>query len=410
MTIFVPKITPRVAYTLEFVFAEILQLPFSISQDKEIFNSSEDTVKWSYGEEIAGYPFLPAIELLFENTISPQKTTKIQHEYIEPIFKTGEGLGFDIFASIFYHISRYEEYLPSVVDTHGRYAAYQSILSEYKQLDKAVVNRYVQWIRAWLVKNFPHLTIKKPSSSILFSIDVDHPFYTKDVRLDRKIWRGIKDLADGLQKDRFDTYDFILDNLGALPSIFFFLCPKSPSAMDNYNSRESEAFVSLIRHIKQKSKIGIHPSYYAVEKGLLTEETHWLSQVHERPIKSSRYHYLKNSVERSYSVLVEAGIQHDFSMAYGNISGFRSGTSLPFYYFDLKKNQKTNVLIYTPCIMDSTYEYGLQENFEDQFKKLFQEIKEYGGVFLPIFHNDILSKEEWKTQFITSINLVKDYV
>ncbi len=411
MIIFTNSIAPRLEYTFDFVFKETLGVDYIFETNREKFETSNHIVKWAYNsDDNMESPFLPAVSLLFEETIEPQKTVRIQSGDIIPIFHSKSGVGFDIFASIFYLISRYEEYVPCIKDKHNRYAGLQSIAMTYGFIELAMVNRYIFWIAEWLSNNFPTVAMNRPKSHVIFSIDIDHPFYSKDISLDKFVLRSIKSFSLFQEKDRNDTFDFILDNLGEIPSIFFFLCPKNPEKEDHFNKRESENFKNLIYYIKTKSRIGIHPSYFAEDRGLLEEEISWLSAIHGRAIKSNRFHYLKNDVESSYSKLLDLHIKYDFSMAYGDICGFRSGTSFPFYFFDLRLNKKQNLIIYTPCIMDSCFEYGNQANFESRFKKLYDEVTMYGGTFMPIFHNDIMSKEEWKNRFLGAVKLVKNEV
>jgi hypothetical protein len=96
-------------------------------------------------------------------------------------------------------------------------------------------------------------------------------------------------------------------------------------------------------------------------------------------------------------------------MAYGNYCGFRTSTSLPFYFFDLSKNKKTALKVFTPCFMDSTFEYYApsEEQKYNQanaaYQSLQDEIRQFGGIFMPIFHNDLMAKKEWKSIFEQSI-------
>jgi len=410
MLIFASQITPRVQYVFDFIFRETLQLEYGLTSDEVYFSSVSDKVKWSYGSSIHGCPSLPAHRLLFENSIEPQSLSKIAIEDLIVLFEAEniDGIDYDVFASAFYLISRYEEYLPSVRDKHGRYAAYQSVATEFGFLETAMVNRYIFWIIRWLKSHFTDLEIKMQKPKILFSIDIDHPFYSKDLPLDKWLIRSIKNIGNVGEKDKFDTYDFILNTLGNISSIFFFLCPKNPSENDHFNKRDSENFKQLIHFIRSKSKIGIHPSYHSLDMSLIEEEIHWLSELHTRPIKSSRFHYLKNDIEKAYIQLEKMGVKYDFSMGYGDFCGFRSSTSLPYFYFDLKKNRRTELVIFTPCIMDSTFRYGSQHGFQDKLTFIYDEIKTYGGYFIPIFHNDILAENEWQSNFEFCVQLVKN--
>lgn len=409
MLIYIPSPSIRVQYVFDFVLTETLNMEYELTSNSDFFRSADNPLKWAYGVDMDTIPSLPATELLWENDIRMQHTVQMTHEDIVPLFpasKIGD-IDFDLFASLFYLISRYEEYLPCVKDNHGRYAALQSVAYQYGFLEAAMVNRYILWFVRWLRKKFINLDIKMSKPKALMTVDIDHPFYTKDVSLGKWLKRSLKEFNFLSENDKYDTTDFMLDSLGDLPSIFFILCPKLPSDMDHFNQRDSEAFISMIRRLKAKSKMGLHPSYYAEDRNLLEEELSWLSVYHERPMKSVRFHYLRFDIESTPHILIKAGIQNDFSLGYGTHAGFRTSCSLPFYFFDLKKNRKTNLKIYTPCIMDSVFKYGSMEGFQEKMNQLIDEVKNYGGVFIPIFHNDIVVEEEWQQNFTNCVDKMK---
>ena len=409
MLIYTSQISSRIQYVFDFIFKDVLQCDYVITTDIDFFHAKAEAVKWCYGISLNGYPTLPAAQILYENHTEFQQLTPQVREDIVPLFSTEPimDVDFDIFASAFYMISRYEEYLPCIKDNHGRYLPIQSIAYRENFLKTAMVNRYIFWLIRWMKKYFPDIALKVNKPKSIISIDVDHPFYSKDISLNKWILRSIKNMSLFTEKDKYDTFEEILASIEGLHSIFFILCPESPSEMDHLNKRDSENFKQLIQFIRSKSQIGIHPSYYSEDKNLISEEIKWLSDQHGRAIKSSRFHYLKWDIESSYLMLQKNEIQYDFSCAYSTVAGFRAGTSFPFYFFDLNRNKSTNLKIFSPCIMDSTFRYGSSVDFESNCRELIQEVKNYGGYFIPIFHNDILADEEWKTYFQFCIQEIK---
>lgn len=412
MLIFCKQRTPRIDYIFDFVLNQTLSIDYELTANEDFFKSSDNNSKWSYGVYFESIPSLPAANFLFKKSIEPQDLVKKVNDDFITLFEveTYNKVDYDIFASAFYLMSRYEEYLPCVKDEHGRYAAFQSIAVQYGFLQTAMVNRYIFWFMTWLRRNFSHLEVKIGQPKFLISIDVDHPFYSKDLSLDKWLIRSIKNFSlfsNSNENDKFDTYDFILENLNGLNSIFFFLCPQNPSEMDHHNRRESENFKNLIQYIRSKSQIGIHPSYESETKKFIDEEIEWLTNQHQRPIKSSRFHYLKFDIETSPNILLKSNILFDFSLGYSSHIGFRSGTSLPHFFYDLKKEKSTQLKIFNPCIMDSSFEYGSVQNFRENCQQLIEEVKVYGGYFIPIFHNDILAIEEWKENYKFCIDTIK---
>jgi hypothetical protein len=59
--------------------------------------------------------------------------------------------------------------------------------------------------------------------------------------------------------------------------------------------------------------------------------------------------------------------------------------------------------------MDSTVEYYATSEEEKyiqanaSYQSLQDEIRRFGGIFMPIFHNDLMAKKEWKSIFEQSI-------
>jgi hypothetical protein len=58
--------------------------------------------------------------------------------------------------------------------------------------------------------------------------------------------------------------------------------------------------------------------------------------------------------------------------------------------------------------MDSTFEYNYQNDYESRVEHIYKEILLFGGIFLPIFHNDILAKGEWKERFTALVNMIQN--
>jgi hypothetical protein len=194
MLVYCKHRTPRVDYIFDFVLNQTLGIDYELTTNEDFFKSSDHNTKWAYGSSIDDIPCLPAANLLLEKSIEPQDLIQKIDEDIITLFEVENyrTIDFDIFSSAFYLISRYEEYLPCVKDEHGRYAAFQSIAVQYGFLNTAMVNRYIFWFMTWLRRNFTHLEVKIAKPKFLISIDVDHPFYSKDLSLDKWLIRSIK--------------------------------------------------------------------------------------------------------------------------------------------------------------------------------------------------------------------------
>ena len=415
--IFVPEITPRVEYIFAWIFSEVLGFQMQLTNDIESFQLDATSIKIEYNYiPVTNHLFFPCHDLLFEDEIEKQTIEEIKFANFTALFKPKEAFqpfNFDLFASAFYLISRYEEYLPCIKDLHNRFLPEQSVAFRFNFLEKAMVNRYIDTIQDYLCANYPQYIKKNIQAQSMYTLDIDHAFYAKNVSLEKFLKRNILNLFHSEEKDKYDTYDFIYNTLNEnkVAHKTFLLCPKHPHKNDHFNKREDKAFVELVKILNHKTDLNIHPSYNSLsQKDLLEEEKSWLESKINKKIESNRFHFLRFDIESFYStILLKNNIKADFSMAYGNYSGFRTSTSLPFYFFDLQKNKKTALKVFSPCFMDSTYEYyssnsPLKYNYaQEKCYALQQEINEFGGIFIPIFHNNLMAINEWKALFENAI-------
>jgi hypothetical protein len=73
---------------------------------------------------------------------------------------------------------------------------------------------------------------------------------------------------------------------------------------------------------------------------------------------------------------------------------------MPYKWFDLERNEQTELTIHTSVIMEGTLRDYNQVNANNALNTslhLMSEVKKYGGEFISIFHNDSFTKNnsEW---------------
>ncbi len=78
------------------------------------------------------------------------------------------------------------------------------------------------------------------------------------------------------------------------------------------------------------------------------------------------------NIPHNYRNLIQSGIRSDYSMGFPTHPGFRAGTSHNFYFFDLEKNKKTDLLVYPLSVMDVSLNKIFRVKFQ---KKSFELIK-----------------------------------
>jgi len=124
LLIHVPKLTNRLGYTLNVVFNHLLHAEYSITTDAQYYLQYGDA-KLSYGQErLDDSLFVKCHPLLFETTIEEQEPRAecVDGQWILfPVYGKKLDFSFDLFAAVFYMVTRYEEYLPHHEDIHGRF-------------------------------------------------------------------------------------------------------------------------------------------------------------------------------------------------------------------------------------------------------------------------------------------------
>ena len=146
--------------------------------------------------------------------------------------------------------------------------------------------------------------------------------------------------------------------------------------------------------MNEKAVVGIHPSYHSNSyRYHVKEEKERLEKIIDDSIENTRQHFLKLKIRITYPNLVSLGFKHEYSMGYADSIGFRAGTARPHRWFDLNKNQLTDLIIHPFIYMDGTLNEYLQLSPDESKKiiwKLFSEVSRFGGDFMCIWHNETI--------------------
>ncbi|MBK9107259.1 MAG: polysaccharide deacetylase family protein [Saprospiraceae bacterium] len=323
---------------------------------------------------------------------------------------------FDLISAIFWHLSRIEEYFPIALDHHGRFPASKSILFKKNILHLPLVDL---WIFEWAKKleDFFGMSIhlKPQLTDWSVGIDVDQFYKHQHKPLFKKLGGCLKDLSSGkltdvweriqiysgLIKDPYDTYEEVRKLNIPKSSLCYFILSGGQSPYDKNHSLRQKVILLKIKDLERFSEIGLHPSYESNRQSdLIKRELHTLQQCCSEPIVKSRQHYLRIGLPDTYRLLIEAGIQEDYSMGYAEQTGFRAACCRPFHWYDLQREQSTELIIVPFSLMDRTYltylKYQPSQAILDM-QSLWDTCKKYQGHFHIIWHNssfDFLG--EWK--------------
>jgi hypothetical protein len=152
------------------------------------------------------------------------------------------------------------------------------------------------------------------------------------------------------------------------------------------------AFWQLITDLESICVVGIHPSYVSNQKiWLFHKEMERLENIIKRPVTLSRQHYLKLRFPKTYSNLLKSDITNDFTMGFAALVGFRAGTCTPFPFFDLTRNECTELTIHPFQVMDVTLKNYLHLDPEEAgqlIDELMREVKKVHGTYVSLWNNE----------------------
>ena len=409
--------TARLQYICTFIFKQLLNVNFAITIDSEEFKNY-DGVCINYSNKPIKKEELKIenVNLLFEQSILPQQIQCFTYTNYKAFFKVeNSDIDFDIFAACFYLLSRYEEYLPHKKDLYGRYNHKESLAFNENFLHLPLINIWVTNFMETLKNKFENSKFENSKFKFLPTYDIDIAYKYNQKGVVRNVGGFFKKpslerikVLMGLQKDPFDSYDWMnaLHTKYNLSALYFFLLAEKISKY---------AMWRLIKLHAKKYSIGIHPSWQSANNlSMVKKEKSYLEAMSELSISASRQHFIKFNLPQGYTQLIEADITDDYSMGYGSINGFRASVASSFNWFNLEKNEETNLRIHPFCFMDATSHYEQKQTAQQSFDEVMQYYKicaAVGGTLITIFHNNFLGTskefEGWRSmyeQFLAQIN------
>ena len=174
--IYISKSSPRLDYVLDFIFNEIYGISFKTTKDRDYFKSYSG-YKLNYSKErIEDELFIKSDDFIYEIIIKKISLNVSNQNGFEIFFQNNSDLHFDLFSSVFYLLSRYEEYLPGAKDKHGRFSAKESIAFKNNFLDKPLVNIWLHDFKLKIKLKYPDIIFKKHIFSYISTIDVDQAY------------------------------------------------------------------------------------------------------------------------------------------------------------------------------------------------------------------------------------------
>lgn len=412
MIIYSPTISHRLSYIADFIGRQLSGQPALLTDKQDEFIAATGPrINYSAARITPDETWIIPHGLLAEKGIQQQATDCFEWNGYTAFFKTGGDIPFDLFAAIFYLLSRYEEYHPHQKDMYGRYAHENSLAYKEGFLDKPLINNWLSELGR-ILQQTP-LATGQTRFTFLPTYDIDEAYSFKYKEWWRSAGAVVKDLLllrfrrisqrrrvlNGKEADPFDSYAWMEDlhrPYKVHPRYFFLVAAKNKGYDKNILPKQT-ALQTLLQHHAEKYSIGVHPSWQSGDDpSLLQKEKETIEKITRLKVTSSRQHYIRLNLPGTYRNLVDAGIREDFSMGYGSINGFRASVASPFYWFDLEKEQVTPLLLYPFCYMEANSFFEQKQSplqALDEMHHYYNEVKKVNGLLITIWHNTFLGTD-----------------
>lgn len=420
------RISPRLLYAAGHILGNVLGVRYLVCD--ELPAKQEGDIVLAYGVKNACADFcMYASDFIIREGVpdSAYYTEIISRPW--PYFvgqKDEFDYEIDVFALCVFSLSRCEEYVIAEKDNYGRFPASQSVFFRDGILHQPHLDQSIHAFAERLKKQFPAFTHRANVAKLMLTIDVDHAWKYKNKGFVRNlagaalnVFKGnFKTLAErikvltGVLADPYNSFGEIRNAFHPSDVRYFILLGDYNKIDINIHHRCS-AFRDLIRRLSDEYPVGVHPSSRTADRpGQLREEIHRLEDITGMKVTTSRQHFLQMKLPDTYRALTDAGIASDYTMGYADAAGFRAGTAYPFRWFDLVRNEETQLVVYPFVAMDVTLRDYLSLSEDEAFaliEKMWSEVEKYGGNFILLWHNSSFIDSEgwsgWKSRLIKFI-------
>jgi hypothetical protein len=371
-------LSPRLAYTIDFINRH----PLKPSGVTIALGSKGDMVLY-YGQLIKGEYHIPSLGLFFKRDHIDHKTLIANTFTHNEKGLLGIGIGhaegpvfdnvafrFDLFETIFFLISRYEEVFAKPEDNYksGWLKESQHFLIKNGWEQVPVVDHLV---KAFYEVVTGRVHQRNTTYSISHDIDILYRFkpWTKALRNIPAIIihrRGAKHLvktiahlsrqATGSSKDPYNVYDWLFQTSDRWTSkTLYMLAGGTTYYDDRYQVTDPDAKNIVDTAISRGYELGLHPSYDAgKDQAMMATQKEKLARVMGQRVSKSRQHCLRWFWDTTPDQLTALGMQQDSSMGYNRHLGFRCGTGFAYQMYDFKQERAYPWLELPMAFMESS--------------------------------------------------------
>ena len=317
-------------------------------------------------------------------------------------------LGIDLFASVFFLLTRWEEYVIRERDQYGRFPVDKAFISKNGLLLRPLVNEYIEML--WNILLFLSHNIKRRERrfTIVPTHDIDRYYEKRIAAAKGTPPKGLKQNAVRMYYNLFNVdpcaaFHYLMDvsERSSVQSHFYFMAGGC-TRYEGYYRIQDASIRKIIREVQSRNHIiGFHPSYDSFNDCFMwTEEKKDLELAIGQEVTEGRQHYLRYEIPRSAASWEKNGMQIDSSLGLPEAVGFRCGTGDEYYLFDILRRQRMKLKERPLIIMDSALRKVVGgESEKTQTVALVKEIsRKYNMPLTILFHNHSLDNTPWNRE------------
>jgi hypothetical protein len=336
----------------------------------------------------------------------------------------------DIFGSIFFMLTRYEEVgsEDSDLDYVGRYDERKTLAFKSGFYHRALVNEYLEILLHLIqARSTNSITRKNRKYKLMVSHDIDFPLsvanrtavgFLKNVVGDVYVRRSLRLAFDRVVakiqsmrkkpfKDPYSTFDYLMEcaEKFSYHCTFNFIPGNAPHSMDGVRSvdyaLDTPYFHEVLKSINQRGHyIGFHPSYitFCNSENTSAEFDNLVSIMQSCNIRQEgiggRQHFLRWRNPQTWQIWNDLGLDYDSSLGFPGLCGFRTGTCYEYPTYNLMERKKLALQEIPLMVMDTAVLDLSSSQFSEKFiLDVFKICKAYNGVFTLLYHNNnVVSK------------------
>ncbi|HOW08727.1 MAG TPA: polysaccharide deacetylase family protein [Bacteroidales bacterium] len=405
---------PEREYIIKTLFTDFLGLKYSIFYSNTVkdyiisFKDSELTIKDGFFANYRG-----VLSFLNLNSI-PLKVPFTVNEFIKgndiPIIYGNDELiiserkiycGLDVFASSFFMLTRWEEIVNEIRDSHGRFPGSESTAFKNNFLLRPVVNEYVEMLWEMLKKLGYNGIRKSRKFEVVFTHDIDILIYNRSIKTilgdifrRKNVHAAFENIKYLFYPNPYNTFDLLMTKSEKLEvkSHFYLMSSSGNSIYDSNSYLNSKLFRHSVDEIKKRGHIlGFHPGYDTFDNPCKwRDEKDLLENAIQQKVLEGRQHYLRIDLTKTLSIWEENNMEIDSTLGYADKEGFRCGTGDVFHLFDIKGRRILKLKERPLIVMDGTLrqyqEYPL-DKVSDVLNYYISIGKKFGSLITLLFHN-----------------------